>query len=57
MKMLHIFRSEPTPDVLKLVETLSEGNEATRFDLYEGTVDYDRLVELVFFNEKVISWW
>jgi hypothetical protein len=57
MKMLHIFRSEPTADVLKLVEILSEGNEAIRFPLYEGTVDYDRLVELIFSDDKVISWW
>jgi hypothetical protein len=57
MKILHILRSEPTPDVEKLTTTLSEGQEATRFPLYEGQVDYDRLVELVFANDKVVSWW
>ena len=57
MKIMHIFRSEPTDDVLKLVEKLSEDNEATRFPLYGTPVDYDRLVELVFSNDKVISWW
>lgn len=57
MKLVHIFRSEPAPDVLKLVEILSEGNETTRFDLYGDEIDYDRLVELVFCSEKVISWW
>ena len=57
MKIIHIFRSQPTPDVSKLVEKLSEGNETTRFNLYEGTVDYDRLIEQIFSNEKVISWW
>ena len=57
MKILHIFRSEPTPDVEKLAALLSEGQEALRFPLYEGPVDYDRLIELVFSNDKVISWW
>jgi len=57
MKILHIFRSEPTADVVKLVEKLSADNEATRFPLYGTPVDYDRLIDLVFSNEKVISWW
>jgi hypothetical protein len=57
MKILHILRSEPTPDVEKLAKILSEGQEATRFPLYQGPVDYDRLVELVFANDKVVSWW
>lgn len=57
MKILHILRSEPTPDVEKLTAILSEGQEATRFPLYKGLVDYDRLVELVFTNDKVVSWW
>ncbi len=57
MKMLQLFKSEPTVDVQKLADILSEGNEATRFNLYEGAVDYDRLIEQIFSNEKVISWW
>ncbi|MDM8548629.1 hypothetical protein QUF72_01075 [Desulfobacterales bacterium HSG2] len=57
MKLVHIFRSEPVPDVLKLVEILSEGNETTRFELYGDEIDYDRLVELIFSSDKVVSWW
>jgi hypothetical protein len=57
MKMLQLFKSEPTPDVQKLADILSEGTEATRINLYEGAVDYDRLIEQIFSNEKVISWW
>jgi hypothetical protein len=57
MKILHILRSEPTPEVEKLTTLLSEGQEAMRFPLYEDPVDYDRLIELVFANDKVISWW
>lgn len=57
MKFLHIFRSEPTTKVLKLVEILSEGNETTRFELYQDEIDYDHLVEIIFTYDKIISWW
>jgi hypothetical protein len=57
MKLLHIFRSEPMPEVLRLSEILSEDNETICFELYRNEVDYDRLVELIFSSDKVISWW
>jgi len=57
MKILHIFRSPPTPEVLKLVAILSERNEAAEFSLYQEDVDYDSLVQLIFSHDKVISWW
>lgn len=57
MKILHIFRSPPTPEVLKLVAVLSERNEAAEFSLYQEDVDYDSLVRLIFSHDKVISWW
>lgn len=57
MKLLHIHRSQPTEDVLKLQEILSEGNEASSFPLYAGEVDYAKLVEVIFSNDKVVSWW
>jgi hypothetical protein len=57
MKILHIYRSRPTAEVLKLSEILSEGNEAESFSLYEGEVDYAKLVELIFSHDKVLSWW
>jgi hypothetical protein len=57
MKIVHIFRSQPAPEVEKLANILSEGQEAVRFPLYEAPVDYDRLIELIFSNDKVISWW
>jgi hypothetical protein len=57
MKIVHLFRSEPNPEVEELTRILSEGQEAIRFPLYEGPVDYDRLIELVFSHDKVISWW
>jgi hypothetical protein len=57
MKLLHIYRSKPTEEVLKLGKILSEGNLADSFSLYEGEVDYAKLVELIFSHDKVVSWW
>ena len=57
MKILHIYRSKPTEQVLTLVKTLSEGNEADHFPLYEGQTDYAKLVEDIFSHDKVVSWW
>jgi hypothetical protein len=57
MKQLHIFRSKPTDKILQLTKSLSQDNETTQFPLYEEAVDYDRLVELIFSHDKVISWW
>ena len=57
MKLLHIYRSKPTEEVLKLAKILSEENEVASFPLYEGEVDYAKLVELIFSNDKVVSWW
>jgi hypothetical protein len=57
MKMLHIYRSEPDTVSKTLANTLSEGNQVTEFKLYEGDPDYDRLIDLIFEHDKVISWW
>jgi hypothetical protein len=57
MKLLHIYRSKPTEEVLKLAGILSEGNEPTTFSLYEEKVDYVKLVEAIFLNDSVVSWW
>ncbi len=57
MKLLHIFKSEPDAVSKTLVEILSEGNQVNEFRLYEGQSDYERLIDLIFEHEKVISWW
>ena len=57
MKLLHVFRSQPDQDVIKLADILSEGYETVRFDLFGQEADYDRLVELIFSCDKTISWW
>jgi hypothetical protein len=57
MKLLHINRSKTTEEITILEKILSEGNESTIFPLYEEKVDYDKLVELIFSHDRVISWW
>lgn len=56
MTLLNIVKTEPTKSTQVLIEAMSQGKEATRFNLYENT-DYAKLVELVFANDEVISWW
>lgn len=57
MKILHVYRSEPDADIKKLVEIVSEGREAGEYKLYEGSVDYDKLVDMVLDADQTISWW
>ena len=57
MKILHIYRSEPTEDVKKLVEIVSRDREATEFKLYMGNPNYDQLVKMIFDADKCITWW
>ncbi len=47
----------PTEETKKLVALLNEGNEGIDFPLYEGEPDYDKLIELIWEADKVISWW
>ncbi|WP_456433336.1 hypothetical protein [Thermosulfuriphilus sp.] len=57
MKILHIYKNEPTEETKKLVALINEGNEALEFKLYEGEPDYDKLIELIWEADKTISWW
>jgi hypothetical protein len=57
MKLLHILKSEPDEVTKTLMTRLSEGNEVHELKMYNGDVDYDKLVELVFEHDKVVSWW
>jgi len=56
MKILHVYRSEPSEDVKKLVEITSEGRDAESFDLNVDTPDYDKLVDMVFDADQTICW-
>ena len=57
MKLLHILRSEPAENTKTLMDILSEGNDASEFPLYDEAADYEKLIDAIFENDKVISWW
>ena len=57
MKILNVYRSAPDDTTTKLVEIVSEGNEAQSFDLNVEAPDYDKLVDMVFDAEKTYCWW
>ena len=57
MKILNVYRSAPDDVTNKLVEIVSEGNDAQSFDLNVDAPDYDALVDMVFDAEKTYCWW
>ena len=57
MKLMHVLKSEPDNVIKTLMNASSEGNDVQQFELFANDVDYDKLVELIFENDKVISWW
>jgi hypothetical protein len=57
MKILHVYRSEPTDDIKKLVEILSRDRDAKEFSLYMGDPNYDILVQMIREADKTVSWW
>ena len=57
MKLLHILKSEPDDNTKTLMAMLSQGNDISEFWLYEEMADYEKLIDAIFENDKVISWW
>ncbi len=57
MKTLHILKSEPDENTRVFLDILAEGENTTPFPLYEKDADYDRLIELIFENDRTVSWW
>jgi hypothetical protein len=59
MKTLVILKTEPDDKTKALVPALagSEEGEAALFRLYEEPTDYEKLLDLIFECEKVISLW
>jgi hypothetical protein len=57
MKLLYILKSEPDQHTTTLMDIISEGEELTVFPLYDEEVDYERLVDMIFEHDRVISWW
>ena len=57
MKLLNVYRSEPSDDTKKLVEIVSEGREVESFDLNVENPDYSALLDKVFTVDQTICWW
>ncbi|MBW2112967.1 MAG: hypothetical protein JRH00_16350, partial [Deltaproteobacteria bacterium] len=54
---LHILKTEPDETTTTLKGVLSQGRETTEFPLYDGEPDYEKLIDLIFEHDEVISWW
>lgn len=57
MKLLHILRSEPNDLVRRFIQGMSRERASQEVPLYQGPVDYDRLVKDIFESDRVICWW
>lgn len=57
MKILYILRSRPDVTVEKFMQTVTNGDRAKVVKLYDEQVDWSKLVDDIFDNDKVISWW
>jgi hypothetical protein len=57
MKVLNVYRSTPDDITKKLVEVVSEGTEASSFDLNNASPDYSKLVDMIFEADKTYTWW
>jgi hypothetical protein len=57
MKTLHILRSEADDVSRTLIQGLSKEGDAKEVHLYDGPVDYARLVTDIFASDRVICWW
>jgi len=58
MKTLYIVKTEPDDYTERLMSMLlGSGREATVFNLYAESADYEKLLDLIFEHDEVISWW
>lgn len=56
MSLLYIVKTEPNQSTQLLMDAMAQGKSLTRYNLYQEQ-DYDKLVQLIFANEEIISWW
>ena len=57
MKIVHVYRSEPNDTTKKLVDMVSEGRQTESMNLFGGTPDYGKLVDLIMNADQTICWW
>jgi len=55
MKILYILKQDPDATAKKLMEAHKKGNDVTVVNLKENK-NYGQIVDLIFSNDKVISW-
>ena len=59
MKILHILRTRPDVTIEKLMQAATNGDRSRTTALYEfqSQEEWSKLVDEIFSNDKVISWW
>ena len=57
MKILHILREEPDATIKDIVAATTNGDQSKTAELYNGDIDWSRLVDEIFSHDKVICWW
>ena len=57
MEYLYLLRTEPDDTVKELMVHLTDGDLSRVVRLYNGDVDWSKLVDDVMAAEKVVSWW
>lgn len=56
MKILCLFRSDIDETTRILSQAWEQDHQVTDFVLADHTVDYDLLVDIIFQNDRVITW-
>ncbi len=58
MKILIIYKTEPSEDVKKIVEELKKRHKIIEFFLWKTKEEeYEILIDLIFKSDRVISFW
>ena len=59
MNVLHILKTETDNNTKALMSAVnkSEGVTSTEFVLYDEQADFEKLIDLIFEHDKIISWW
>ena len=57
MKILHILRTEPDENLIRLIQNTTNGDRAVEIPLYDEQLDWSALVDQIMDADRVISWW
>ena len=56
MKILCLFRSKMDETTTVLSKAWEQDHEVTDFSLADRKIDYERLVDMIFQNDRIITW-